>query len=422
MRAVRLGICVLIFGVVCAGPGAAAPAASPSELPPLDPILALPKYLVPNPNGYAALKELVKQVNETHRVWGDSKGGVYHPAPREAELAAVPAQLADNRTPLSALKRALDMEWLNPDAPAPDMLFPELSKVSYLARLWVQEANLFDQKGQEQAAIGNLLDALKLGVKVPRGGPEFPWLMGRMIESPALKELRRLIANHRLPVEVLTPLPDQLRDLVRQKVPLREIVAMDYECQGPQSLKLSAEEFWKLLGGSPDFVPMLKLPGADAVSRDFIPRFLPKLMSWDAQIAELSAEPYGSARDKVAALTKGTKESYDADVMRPFPSWSLLRQGESQCYWRGTRIMAGLELDRAARGKYAEQLGQVKGMAPEDLVDPFSGKPLVYRPQGDGYVLYSTGPDGKDHGGHRQRQPVVEGSDLMLWPDNPPQP
>jgi hypothetical protein len=33
---------------------------------------------------------------------------------------------------------------------------------------------------------------------------------------------------------------------------------------------------------------------------------------------------------------------------------------------------------------------------PDDLV---AGKPLAYRPGGDGYLLYSVGPDGKDDGG-----------------------
>jgi hypothetical protein len=32
-------------------------------------------------------------------------------------------------------------------------------------------------------------------------------------------------------------------------------------------------------------------------------------------------------------------------------------------------------------------------------IDPFSGRPLIYRPDGEGYQLYSIGPDGKDDGG-----------------------
>jgi hypothetical protein len=31
--------------------------------------------------------------------------------------------------------------------------------------------------------------------------------------------------------------------------------------------------------------------------------------------------------------------------------------------------------------------------------DPFSGKPMIYRPQGTNWLLYSAGPDGVDDGG-----------------------
>ena len=34
-------------------------------------------------------------------------------------------------------------------------------------------------------------------------------------------------------------------------------------------------------------------------------------------------------------------------------------------------------------------------------VDPFTGKPLEYRREGDGFLIYSAGPDGRDDGGSR---------------------
>ena len=34
--------------------------------------------------------------------------------------------------------------------------------------------------------------------------------------------------------------------------------------------------------------------------------------------------------------------------------------------------------------------------------DVFSGGELLYKPEGDGYLLYSVGPNGKDDGGRNQ--------------------
>lgn len=48
---------------------------------------------------------------------------------------------------------------------------------------------------------------------------------------------------------------------------------------------------------------------------------------------------------------------------------------------------------------------------PEDL---FSGRPLVYRPQKDGYVLYSVGDNGQDDGGRAQGEEPNGGDDLVI--------
>jgi hypothetical protein len=46
--------------------------------------------------------------------------------------------------------------------------------------------------------------------------------------------------------------------------------------------------------------------------------------------------------------------------------------------------------------------------------DPFGDGPLVYRPRGDGYDLYSVGPDGDDDGGVIAESNVDPVSDLRL--------
>jgi hypothetical protein len=77
--------------------------------------------------------------------------------------------------------------------------------------------------------------------------------------------------------------------------------------------------------------------------------------------------------------------------------------------------MAALELDRMAKGQYAKRLQDVPGVVKTDLQDPYSGRSLVYRRQGQSYVLYSTGPDGRDNGGKGKDFPGSPGTDLVLW-------
>ena len=50
----------------------------------------------------------------------------------------------------------------------------------------------------------------------------------------------------------------------------------------------------------------------------------------------------------------------------------------------------------------------LQALGAQDLVDPFTGKPLVYRPEPNGFLLYSVGPDLTDDGGreydHKERK------------------
>ncbi|HVC99242.1 MAG TPA: hypothetical protein VND64_36595 [Pirellulales bacterium] len=55
---------------------------------------------------------------------------------------------------------------------------------------------------------------------------------------------------------------------------------------------------------------------------------------------------------------------------------------------------------------------------PEVPEDPFSGRPLVYRTEPTGYVLYSVGQNGLDDGG--QRGTSFTDGDLFLDPASPP--
>jgi hypothetical protein len=74
---------------------------------------------------------------------------------------------------------------------------------------------------------------------------------------------------------------------------------------------------------------------------------------------------------------------------------------------RSTRDLAALqtarlgltaELYRQAHGQYPDTLDDLAAITPVP-VDPFTGRPFVYRREGTGFKLYSLGPNLKDDGG-----------------------
>jgi len=83
-----------------------------------------------------------------------------------------------------------------------------------------------------------------------------------------------------------------------------------------------------------------------------------------------------------------------------------------------TRAGLALLQYREAHGTFPDSLD---ALGLENLIDPFTGAPLHYRPEAEGFVIYSVGEDQKDNGGTpRQpldtsgRRPKVPEHDL-LW-------
>ena len=65
----------------------------------------------------------------------------------------------------------------------------------------------------------------------------------------------------------------------------------------------------------------------------------------------------------------------------------------------------GLNLHRSAHGGYPATLGEVTADVPQHcLIDPFTGREFVYRQSGQGFLLYSLGPNLKDDNGHRKEK------------------
>jgi len=79
------------------------------------------------------------------------------------------------------------------------------------------------------------------------------------------------------------------------------------------------------------------------------------------------------------------------------------------------RVALALQAHRFERGGYPATLDElVPGRLKEIPQDLFSGKPLVYKPEGNGYLLYSVGFNGIDDGGASREGIPRKGDDLVI--------
>jgi len=77
---------------------------------------------------------------------------------------------------------------------------------------------------------------------------------------------------------------------------------------------------------------------------------------------------------------------------------------------RMTALAAALKLHRLEHGRYPETLAEVAPTPPDTVpVDPFTGEAFRYERRGDGFALWSVGPNRVDDGGSDPRGGFVDG-------------
>jgi hypothetical protein len=109
----------------------------------------------------------------------------------------------------------------------------------------------------------------------------------------------------------------------------------------------------------------------------------------------------------------------ETDMMNPTYFHYGVAVNRGVCMTRLLLIDLALRSYHADHGEYPRNL---ESLAPQYLtevpLDPFCGKPIVYRPAAQDFVLYSVGGDGIDNGGTFGPQQYIpmqwDGYDLNL--------
>jgi hypothetical protein len=77
------------------------------------------------------------------------------------------------------------------------------------------------------------------------------------------------------------------------------------------------------------------------------------------------------------------------------------------------------------KGRFPASLEELveAGYLKEVPIDPYSDRPIVYKPAEEDFILYSIGPDFKDDGGQVSKNKkgeldfwAREGGDIVFWP------
>jgi hypothetical protein len=135
----------------------------------------------------------------------------------------------------------------------------------------------------------------------------------------------------------------------------------------------------------------------------------------------IAAQPYRKAYKQYKILDDDRPWYALVSVIIP-PVFSQPHAKEDQLIAEAAVMQGALALRayQIEHGQYPDSLAQLRaGGGWEIESDPFSGKDLIFRRQGNGYILYSVGPNFKDDGGlnfqeARQKKPPQANYDFAI--------
>jgi hypothetical protein len=114
--------------------------------------------------------------------------------------------------------------------------------------------------------------------------------------------------------------------------------------------------------------------------------------------------PYYQSRDALKGRDQQLEGlpwyAYLSKFMLPNSEGAFMKKAMIEAVTLASRTGLACRLYKRRSGRYPGSLDElVPGLLAEVPIDPFTGKPLVYRREGEGFVVYSLGSNQKDDGG-----------------------
>ncbi|MEN6357508.1 MAG: hypothetical protein ABFD83_10535 [Armatimonadota bacterium] len=312
-----------------------------------------------------------------------------------------------NAPALAVFRQGLSKPFMSPRPKSYDDLhFEQYARFREIARRLSSEAHYYEKIGKYGLAASSALDAVDLGVTIPKGGPMIDALVGAAVESIGAKRLEEILPK--LAPYDMTRVAARLDAIDRKRTSFADIMTEE----AYNTAVITAN-----LYGKADFRRQVMDPrnwiGLDSLRK-------PHQLWTDLDNAFCNKQNMiYETKQYYESVAREQKSPYTGESHVPVPS-NPMTEGYSiygsnitidirAAYTRAETISIFLRTEVALRryrfdnGSYPAKLSDV---APKYLkkvpIDPFGkGKPLKYKliKNGKGFLLYSLGPDMKDNRG-----------------------
>lgn len=289
------------------------------------------------------------------------------------------------------------------------IMFPEFAAMRHGVRLLYAQSQLLSLQGRFTEAI----EAMRTGLVVARHAGNEPTIISMLIrlalESISLSGLRKIMyfsngkpdvaASIRQAVEACWK-PTDYSDALRGEAFMGYRMLEVGKKLGPSAWAQYTEDDGKHAGKvKPGKMSVGERTAWHAMISNNQAIILDRIM----QAVAASKAPFSESRPKLKSIFQESRRSEEfdqwqgyADILSLDYSTPAEKCANISAHASVTRLAAAILEWREQNGKWPDNLGTAIQPTPSD---PFDGKPLRYRLEDRGFVVYSVGPTGKYDGG-----------------------
>jgi hypothetical protein len=308
------------------------------------------------------------------------------------------------------------------DLPSYERRIPDAIKMLRGVRLLGFDAFMAAEKGDVRVSLDRLRTGLSFASKVAEESSLIAYLVALANVKQCLFFLNASLSGREAGEELLLPLLGDLdeRQIERWKALLRtgmrgeRVMFLDIGLADAKTwaTAVNGEGLWERL-----FFWIIK----PLIKRD-VRHSLPVYADLEAK----AALPFYQTRDYWKPY-KGRLEGLPwyavvSKLAIPDMEAAFMKVATFDALVRTARAGLACRIHKGRTGQYPESLeALVPALLDEVPIDPFTGRPLVYRRDGEGFIVYSLGSNEKDDGGRSTyiiTQLVMEKDDDWTWKED----
>jgi hypothetical protein len=297
---------------------------------------------------------------------------------------------------------------------------PDALKILRSIRLLGFEAFMAAEKGDVRSSLDRLRAGLRFAPKIAEESSLIAYLVALASEKQGLLFLNKSLSGREAGEELLLPL---LNDLDERQIELWKSLLRN----GIRGERIMFTEIG-LLTDAKGWATSSWLKGEAEklffwLIKPLIKRDINQNLPIYAGLEANAGLPYYRTRDFWKPYQDRLKDlpwyAVVSKLAIPEMEATFMKTATFEALVRATRAGLACRTYKGRTGEYPESLeALVPALLNEVPIDPFTGKPLVYRREGEGFIVYSLGSNLKDDGGRSTweiKQLVTEKDDDWTW-------